>query len=189
MSKTAAQLDDEIAEALRAKQWQEQIEREDQARCERLARYAATPSPEQLYEEHASDLAAGVFHGEKRGRARQFRKVASAAKALRASEAAKRLSDDAYSVDEHRAAAEAHRRAARLHKSAGGTDVAWLHELAASNHRQAAAARASRAYKHEDPTRSKRTFAAYQEKLSAANEHQTMAQEYARQALAAAKGI
>jgi hypothetical protein len=186
-TKSPAQLDAEIAEALRAKEWQGQIEREDR---ERRARIAATtgPSPEQLYEEHAADVAAGVFHGERRGRTKQFRKVASAAEALRASEAAKRLSDDAHLVSDHREAAEAHRRAARLHKSdPTGTDAAWLHELAAINHRQAAAARASRALKAPDPTRTKRTFAAYQEKLAAANEHTTMAQEYARQALAAAR--
>ena len=108
--------------------------------------------------------------------------------ALQASEDAKRLSDDVYDATEHRAAAEAHRHAARLHKSdPAGVDVAWLHDLAASNHRQAATARVSRALKAADPARTQKTFAAFQEKLSAANEHTTMAQEYARQALAAAR--
>lgn len=187
MTKTAAQLDAEIAEALRAKQWQEQVAREDH---ELRTRIAGTPgpSPEQLYEEHAADVAAGVFHGERRGRARSFRKIASAADALNVSEAAKRLSDDVFDATEHRAAAEAHRRAARRHKSdPAGADAAWLHDLAASNHRQAAAARSSRALKAADPARTQKTFAAFQEKLSAANEHTAMAQEYARQALAAAR--
>jgi hypothetical protein len=112
----------------------------------------------------------------------------STAKALQASEAAKRKSDDAYSVTDHREAAEAHRHAARLHKSdPAGKDAAWLHDLAVINHRQAATARASRAYTQPDPTRTKRSFAAYQEKLSVANDHTAMAQEYARQALAAAR--
>jgi len=119
------------------------------------------------------------------------------ADALRASENAKRLSDDVYNAAEHRAAAEAHRRAARLHKTlvegqAPGSDptevdAAWLHDLAAINHRQAATARASRALKATDPARTQKTFAAFQEKLAAANEHTTMAQEYARQALAAVR--
>lgn len=108
--------------------------------------------------------------------------------ALSASEAAKRKSDDVFNVADHRAAAEAHRRAARLHKAdPSGADAAWLHELATSNHRQAATARASRAFKTADPARSPKTFAAFQEKLSAANEHTVMAQEYARQALVAAR--
>jgi hypothetical protein len=108
--------------------------------------------------------------------------------AIRASEVAKRLSDDVYDAAEHRTAAEAHRRAARLHKSdPTGADAAWLHDLAAINHRQAATARASRALKAADPSRTQKTFAAFKEKLSAANEHTTMAQEYARQALAAAR--
>lgn len=112
----------------------------------------------------------------------------STAEALRASEAAKRWSDDVYDASEHRIAAGAHRRAARLHKSdPTGADAAWLHELAASNHRQAAAARSSRALKTADPARTPKTFAAFQEKLSAANEHTAMAQEYARQAIAAAR--
>ena len=110
------------------------------------------------------------------------------AEAIRASEAAKRRSDDVFDAAEHRAAAEAHRLAARLHKSdPTGADAAWLHDLAASNHRQAAMARASRALKAADPARTKKTFASFQEKLSAANEHQAMTQEYARQALAAAR--
>jgi len=108
--------------------------------------------------------------------------------ALRASEAAKRLSDDVYDAAEHRAAAKAHQRAMRLHKSDPvGAGAAWLHDLAAINHKQAATARASRALKATDPARTRKTFAAFQEKLSAANEHTTMAQEYARQALAAAR--
>lgn len=108
--------------------------------------------------------------------------------AARASEFAKRLSDDVFSADDHRAAAKEHRRAARLHKStATGADIAWLHDLAAINHKQAAAARASRALKAADPSRTQKTFAAFKEKLSAANEHTSMAQEYARQAIAAAR--
>ena len=185
--KTHAQLDAEIAEALRAKKWQAQVTREDRDRRVRIASTTG-PSPEQLYEEHQADVAADVFHGERRGRARQFRKAASAADALKSSEIAKRRSDDVYDAAEHRAAAEAHRSAARLHKSdSTGADAAWLHDLAASNHRQAATARASRALKAADPARTQKTFAAFQEKLSAANEHQAMAQEYARQALAAAR--
>ena len=185
--KTPAQLNAEIAEALRAKKWQEQVAREDSARRARIAGTTG-PSPEQLYDERAADVAAGVFHGERRGRAKQFRKVASAAEAFRASENAKRRTDDVFDADEHRAAAEAHRRAARLHKSdPSGADASWLHDLAASNHRQAATARSSRALKAADPARTQKTFAAFQEKLSAANEHTSMAQEYARQALAAAR--
>ena len=185
--KTPAQLNAEIAEALRAKKWQEQVEREDRARRTRIAGTTG-PSPEQLYEEHTSDVAAGVFHGERRGRARSFRKVATATEALNASEAAKRRTDDVFDAAEHRAAAEAHRSAARLHKSGPtGADAAWLHDLAASNHRQAATARASRALKAADPSRTQKTFAAFQEKLSAAKEHTAMAQEYARQALVAAR--
>ena len=108
--------------------------------------------------------------------------------AIQASEIAKRLSDNVYDAAEHRVAAEAHRRAARLYKSdPAGVDVAWLHDLAASNHRQAATARASRALKAADPARPQKTFAAFKEKLAAANEHTSMAQEYARQALAAAR--
>jgi hypothetical protein len=108
--------------------------------------------------------------------------------ALQASENAKRLSDDVYDAAEHRAATEAHRRAARLHKTdPAGADAAWLHDLAAINHRQAATARSSRALKVADPARTQKTLAAFQEKLSAANEHTAMAQEYARQAFAAAR--
>lgn len=108
--------------------------------------------------------------------------------ALSASEAAKRLSDDVYNATEHRAATDAHRRAAKLHQAdPAGAGAAWLHDLAAINHRQAATARASRALKVADPSRTQKTFAAFKEKLSAANEHTAMAQEYARQALAAAK--
>ena len=187
MAKTASQLDAEIADALRAKKWQDQVAREDRDRRARIAG-STGPSPEQLYEEHAADVAAGVFHGERRGRARDFRKIATATEALRASEDAKRRSDDVFDAAEHRAAAEAHRSTARLHKSdPSGADAAWLHDLAASNHRQAAAARSSRALKAADPARTPKTFAAFQEKLSAANEHTAMAQEYARQALAAAR--
>ncbi len=118
------------------------------------------------------------------------------AEAVRASETAKRASDDALLAPQQREAAAAHRRAARLHKSSGrglgetdpaGTEAASLHEYAAINHRQAAQARESRALKATDPTRSKRSLAAYQEKLAAAGEHGYMAQEYARQALAAAR--
>jgi hypothetical protein len=69
--KTHAQLQAEIDEALRARRWQEQVEREDRERRARVARPG--PTPEQLYEEHAADVAAGVFHGEQRGRARDFR--------------------------------------------------------------------------------------------------------------------
>lgn len=186
MTKSAAQIDAEIAEALRAKKWQNQIEREDKERRARIA--APGPSPDQLYEEHQADLAAGVFHGERRGRAKGFRKVASAAEALKASEAAFRWSDDVHDATEHRAAAEAHRRAARLHKSdPAGADAAWLHDLAASNHRQAATARASRALKVADPAKTQKSLAAFKEKLFAANEHTAMAQEYARQAIAAAR--
>lgn len=186
MTKTTAQLNAEVDEALRAKQWQEQIEREDKERRARIA--TPGPPPKQLYEEHASDVAAGVFHGEPRGRAKKTRKIATAAEALRASEAAKRWSDDVYDATEHSAAVEAHRRAGKLHRSdPTGADAAWLHELAASNHRQAAGALKSRAYKATDPARSKKSLAAWQEKHSATIEHTTMAQEYARQALAAAK--
>lgn len=80
--KTPARLDAEIAEALRAKKWQEQIKREDKERRARLARHAAAPTPEQLYEEHAADVAAGVFHGEHRGRAREFRRDRSTRKRI-----------------------------------------------------------------------------------------------------------
>lgn len=118
-----------------------------------------------------------------------IRKDATAANALQWSEAAKRRSDDAYTVDDHRTAAEAHRRAARIHKAnLADKDVAWLHTLAESNHRQAAKARA--AERKIDPVRATRTpkaFATYQDKMAAASEHQTMASEYARQALAAAR--
>jgi hypothetical protein len=193
--KTHAQIEAEIAEALRARKWQEQVAREDRERRARLARTG--PTPAQIYDEHAADLAAGVLHGEQRGRAREFRrgpqhaekKIASATEALRASEYAKRLSDDAYSPEDHRAAVEAHRRAGKLHKSdPTGAEAGWLHDLAASNHRQAANARTAEG--KIDPvkaTRTKRSFEAYQEKITAAREHGIMAEEYARQALAAAK--
>jgi hypothetical protein len=110
------------------------------------------------------------------------------ARALQASEAAKRASDDALLAPGHREAAEAHRRASRFHKSdPAGAEAVWLHDLAAINHRQAAKAREARAYKVPDPTRTKRSLAAYQEKLAAATEHGHMAQEYARKALAEAR--
>ncbi len=70
--KTPAQLDAEIAEALRAKKWQEQIAREDRERQARLARTG--PTSTQIYDERAADLAAGIFHDEQRGRARDFRR-------------------------------------------------------------------------------------------------------------------
>lgn len=75
MAKTAAQLNAEIAEALRAKAWQDRIEREEIARRARVAALDARPSREQLYNEQAADRAAGVFHGEQRGRSRDFRKA------------------------------------------------------------------------------------------------------------------
>lgn len=70
--KTTSQLDAEIAEALRARKWQEQIAREDRERRARLTRTG--PPPAQLYDERAADLAAGVFHGEPQGRAKDFRR-------------------------------------------------------------------------------------------------------------------
>ena len=112
------------------------------------------------------------------------------AKALSASEAAKRRSDDAMLAPEQIVAAAAHPRAARLHKANKtdpGAEVVWLHDLAAINHRPAPKARASRAFNAPDPTRTKKSLAAYQEKYAAATEHGHMAQEYARQALAAAR--
>ena len=111
--------------------------------------------------------------------------------AQRASERAKSLSDDAHSVLDHRTAADAHRYASKLHKTlAAGKDAAWLHELAESNHRQAAKARTAEAKVDAvKATQTKRGFAAYQEKLAAAKEHGIMAEEYARQALAAARKI
>lgn len=64
--------------------------------------------------------------------------------ALRSSERAKVLTDDAYSALDHRAAATAHDLAAKLHKlDPADKEAAWLHDLAASNHRQAAKARAT----------------------------------------------
>ena len=104
--------------------------------------------------------------------------------ALWASEIAKRLSDDAYTADDHRAAAKAHRAAAQRH----AVDVAWLHERAEIQHRQAAKARA--AVQKIDAQRAlqkSKTWAVFQEELAAVGDHQHMAQEYARQALAAAK--
>lgn len=142
--------------------------------------HSTIKSSAQLDAEIAEALAARPVHS--------ARKVAATTDAIHASEAAKRRSDDAFDAAEHRAAAEAHRRAGRLHKSdPAGADAAWLHDLAAINHRQAATARASRALHTPDPARTKKTFAAFKEKLSAATEHTSMAQEYARQALAAAR--
>jgi hypothetical protein len=69
-----AQLDAEIAEALRAHEWQAQVARDERARRARQATKAVDPSPRQLHEEHQADVAAGLFHGEKRGRASQFRR-------------------------------------------------------------------------------------------------------------------
>jgi hypothetical protein len=71
MTKSPAQLDAEIEEVLRAKRWQEQVAREDRERRARLDRTG--PTPAQIYDERAADLAAGVLHGEQRGRAREFR--------------------------------------------------------------------------------------------------------------------
>ena len=159
----------------------------------RSAQSAETVSHKPAYSarldaEIAEALATGSIPTQRRERKQAFHKSASAAETLRASEAAQRLSDAVYDAIEHRDAAEAHRRAARLHKSdPAGADAAWLHELAAINHRQAATARASRALKAVDPARTQKTFTAFQEKLSAANEHTTMAQEYAKQALTAAR--
>ena len=105
------------------------------------------------------------------------------------SETAKRASDDAHNAGGHREAARLHDQTARAHKSGtGGGEVAWLHELAASNHRQAASWRDAEA--RVDPskvTRTRKSLAAYQEKIAAASEHGSMAQEYARQAIVAAK--
>lgn len=121
-------------------------------------------------------------------RAKPLRESTSVAEALRASETAKRSSDDALLAPEQTAAAAAHRRAARLHKTdPAGAEAAWLHDLADIHHRQAAKARMSRALNAPDPTRTKKSLAAYQDKLAAAAEHGDMAQEYARQALAAAR--
>lgn len=185
MTKSPAQIDAEIAEALRAKKWQDQVAREDAARRARIA--APGPSPDQIYEEHAADLAAGVHHGERRGRSRALRRAASPEEARMSSGFAARLSEEALTAASHREAAAAHVAAAKKHKSdPAGVEVAWLHDLAASNHRQAAQARASKTFKNPRSAPGK-TFAKYQEKLAAAVEHGHMAQEYARQALAAAK--
>jgi hypothetical protein len=117
------------------------------------------------------------------------KKIATPAEALRSSERAKALTDDAHSVLDHKAAADAHGRAAKLHKSdPAGKGVAWLHDLAESNHRQAAKARAAEGkIDAVKATQTRKGFAAYQEKLAAAREHGIMAEEYARQALAAAR--
>jgi hypothetical protein len=72
--KPAAQLDAEIAATLRESQWQEQVARDESARRRRQVARVVGPSPAQLYEEHQADVAAGIFHGEKRGRASQFRR-------------------------------------------------------------------------------------------------------------------
>ena len=117
------------------------------------------------------------------------RKITTAAEALLTSEWAKRLTDDAFSADDHRAAAKAHLHAVKIHKaSADEAGAAWLHDLAASNHRQAAKWRATEARVDTvKAVRTKKTFEAYQEKITAARDHESMAQEYARQALAAAR--
>jgi hypothetical protein len=189
MSKTPAELDAEIAESVRTREWQAQVEREHRDRQARIAQTG--PSPGQIYEEHAADVAAGVHHGERRGRARSFRKVATAADAIRWSEKAKQLSDDAYSAEGHREAAEMHRRAAQLHKSGGdpaGAEVGWLHDQAASQHRQAAKARSAASKTDAERALQKsKTWSAFKDKIAAASEHATMAQEYARQAIAAAR--
>jgi hypothetical protein len=78
--KTPAQIDAEIAESIRARKWQEQIAREDRERRERLANTGLTPA--QVYDERVSDLAAGVFHGEQRGRAKDFRRDRAAKKQI-----------------------------------------------------------------------------------------------------------
>ena len=80
MKKTSAQLQAEIDEALRARRWQDRVAREDRERRARLARTG--PTPRQLYEEYTSDLAAGVHHGEQRGRARDFRTDKAARKQM-----------------------------------------------------------------------------------------------------------
>jgi hypothetical protein len=119
----------------------------------------------------------------KRGRGR---KAVSATEALRASEAALRATDDALLAPEQQIAAEAHLRAARLHKSdPAGAEAAWLHDLAASNHRQCAKARKSMPRKVPGPLNAR--WNAYQEKLSAALDHGHMAKEYARRAVTAAR--
>lgn len=117
------------------------------------------------------------------------KRAVPAADALRASEYAKRLTDAAYSAEEHRAAAKAHERAAKLHKSdPTGVEAAWGHGLAASQHRQVAKARtAERKVDAPKALQKTKTWAAYQEKLAAVRDHTAMAEEYARQALAAAK--
>ena len=102
-----------------------------------------------------------------------------------ASNTAARLSAEALTAGDHREAAAVHVAAAKKHKTdPAGVKVAWLHDLAASNHRQAARARESRILKSASPGKS---FATYQEKLADAVAHGNMAQEYARQALTAAK--
>ena len=70
--KTAAQLQAEIDDELRAKEWQARTERDELARRERVAAMDARPSQEQRYNERAADRAAGIEHGEKRGRASEF---------------------------------------------------------------------------------------------------------------------
>jgi hypothetical protein len=108
------------------------------------------------------------------------------AEALRASEAALRATDNALLAPEHRIAADAHRSAARLHKfDLAGAESARLHGLAESNHRQAARARKSLPRKVPGPLNAR--WNTYQEKLAAARDHGHMAQEYARQAIAAAR--
>lgn len=118
------------------------------------------------------------------------KKVASAAEALRWSETAEQVSDDAYGATDHRAAAKIHHRAAQLHAtSLAGAEAAQLHEWAASQHRQAAKARtAEHKVDAARALRKSKTWAAYQEKLSAARDHAAMAHEYARRARTAARG-
>lgn len=59
-----------------AKRWQAQTMREHNERRARQAGAIGKPTGEQLYNERAADLAAGVLHGERRGRARDSRKPA-----------------------------------------------------------------------------------------------------------------
>ena len=80
--KTAAQLQAEIDDELRAKEWQARTERDELARRERVAAMDARPSQEQRYNERAADRAAGIEHGEKRGRASEFRRTPAQNRAL-----------------------------------------------------------------------------------------------------------
>lgn len=65
MSKTAAQLDAEIAEALRAQEWNARTAREHAALMARR-REAEQPPTRSAYEAYNDKLAAGVFHGDDR---------------------------------------------------------------------------------------------------------------------------